>query len=313
MKPRGVLLFLLLFIVPTLTTPLWAVEQVTGDEEGVKGGLEVTYQNDLVSMNVVNYPLSSVLGEIIRQTGLKVTVSGTLDEKISARVENLSLDKALSKIIGNKANFIFYYSQKASGEGSPVVQLTEVKVYPQEKGGYTVASVTPEAASGQSAVSPAAKTPQTTKEAVKKLPEGAAEGADKGKMSEELIGALKSQDGEVRESAAYALAEIGDKKAVEPLINSLDDENPWVRESAAHALAELGDNKAVEPLIKSLHDDNPWVRESAVRALGTLQDEQAIEPLKKLLHDEDMDVSESASEVLKQMTGTDYKGKTSSE
>jgi hypothetical protein len=35
--------------------------------------------------------------------------------------------------------------------------------------------------------------------------------------------------------------------------------------------------------------------------------------LKKLLHDEDMDVSESASEVLKQMTGTDYKGKTSSE
>jgi HEAT repeat protein len=66
-------------------------------------------------------------------------------------------------------------------------------------------------------------------------------------------------------------------------------------------------------LIKSLHDDNPWVRESAVRALGTLQDEQAIEPLKKLLHDEDMDVSESASEVLKQMTGTDYKGRTSSE
>ncbi|MCX5887124.1 MAG: HEAT repeat domain-containing protein [Proteobacteria bacterium] len=313
MKPRIVLLLLLLFIVPTLTTPLWAVEHVAGDEEGVKGGLEVTYQNDLLSVNALNYPLRSILDEIIKQTGLKIMVLGTLDEKISVRVDNLSLDKALSKIIGNKANFVFYYSQKASGEGSPVVQLTEVKVYPQEKGGYTVASVTPEAASVQSAVSPAAKTPQTTKEAVKKLPEGAAEGADKGKMSEELIGALKSQDGEVRESAAYALAEIGDKKAVEPLIDSLDDENPWVREGAAHALAELGDKKAVEPLIKSLHDDNPWVRESAVRALGTLQDEQAIEPLKELLHDEDKDVSESASEVLKQMAGTDYKSRTSPE
>jgi hypothetical protein len=283
LKVKRFLLFLLFLSVSSLTIPLRAIEHTGGEEEGAKGGLEVKYQNDLVSMNVVNYPLRSVLDEVIKQTGLKITIFGPLDEKVSVRLDNFSLDKALSKIIGNRANFIFYYSQKVSGGSSPAVQLTEVKVYPQEKGGYTTTSESPpQATSEKPPSSTVAKVPLTPKDVLKKSPETGGEGMDKDKVGEDLIGALKSRDGEVRESAAYALAEIGDKKAVEPLIKSLDDENSWVRESA-------------------------------VRALGELRDERSIEPLKKLLSDEDGDVRESASEVLKQMTGVDYKSMSSSE
>ena len=275
---KGTPLFPLLFLITSLTTPLWAVEHIEVEEEGPKGGLEVKFQNGLISMNVVNYPLRNVLDEIIKQTGLKITIFGPLEEKISARLDNLSVDKALSKIIANKANFVFYYTQKVVEDSSPVVQLAEVKVYPQSKGGYAVASeTTPQAKPIKSIPTKKAEIPQ-----VSKYPERIGEGMDRDKMGEELLGALKSQNGEVRESAAYALAEIGDKKAVEPLIESLDDENSWVRESA-------------------------------VRALGKLRDEEAIGPIMKLLNDEDVDVRESASEVLKQMTGVDYKGKSSSE
>jgi hypothetical protein len=312
LKLRGLLLLLLLYLTSALTTLIWALEHTGTDEEGAKGGLEVKYQNDLLSVNVVNYPLRSVLEEIIKQTGLKIAIFGPLDEKISVRIENLSLDKALSKIIGNKANFIFYYTQKVSGDIPPVIQLAEVRVYPQERRGYPILESTPpQAASMMPTSSTTAKVPLTPRE--KKYPEAAGEGVDKDKVGEELLNALKSRDGETRESAAYALADLGDNKAVEPLIKSLDDENPWVREGAAHALAELGDKRAVDPLIKSLSDENPWVRESAVRALGELRDEQAVESLKKLLNDEDGDVRESASEVLKEMTEVEYKGKSPSE
>ena len=269
-----------------MTMPLWAVDPAGREEEGPKGGLRVQVQNDLISVNVVNYPLRTVLDEITRQTGLKITIFGPLEERISVRLDDLSVDKALSKVIGNRANFVFYYAQKTSDTRSSTIQLAEVKVYPQQK--------------GEMPALPTAVTP-----AVSKPIKGAriAEGPDRDKLSEELQKALKSQDGEVRESAAYALADVGDKKAVEPLIKSLNDDNSWVRESAAHALAEIGDKRAVKPLIKSLNDDNSWVRESAARALGELRDDEAIEPLKRLLNDEDRDVRESVSEALKKMAG----------
>jgi len=314
LKPKRCLLLLLPLIwISFFVIPLCAEERTGTEEEGSKGGLEVKFQNDLLSVNAVNYPLRTILDEVIKHTGLKITVLGMLEEKIFVRIENLSLDKGLSKIIGNKANFVFYYAQKVSGDGVPAVQLAEVKVYPQEKAGYTVAGVVPQVNAGNMLPSAAGKAPQNSKESIRKSPESSGGGMDKGKVNEELLGALKSQDSEVRENAAYALSEIGNKKAVEPLIKSLDDENPWVRESAAHALAEIGDKKAVDPLIKSLTDENSWVRESAVRALGTLHDEQAVEPLKKLLDDEDGDVRESAADVLKQITGSDYKTKSPSE
>jgi HEAT repeat protein len=52
----------------------------------------------------------------------------------------------------------------------------------------------------------------------------------------------------LRASAASALGEIGDKRAVKPLIEALRDEDEGVRGRAAVALGEIGDKRAVKPL-----------------------------------------------------------------
>ena len=60
-----------------------------------------------------------------------------------------------------------------------------------------------------------------------------------------------------RRTAAEALGQLGDARAVEPLTAALGDRNGAVRKAAAEALGQLGDARAVEPLTTALgHADN---------------------------------------------------------
>ncbi len=85
-----------------------------------------------------------------------------------------------------------------------------------------------------------------------------------------LIRALRYEDdSDVRESAAVALGEIGDARAVEPLVESLRDEFIVpVRSTFAAALGEIGGARAIEVLTSILHDDaDDDVRKAAAKAL----------------------------------------------
>ena len=77
---------------------------------------------------------------------------------------------------------------------------------------------------------------------------------------EGLVKALCHDNLGVRVSAARALGEIGDKRAVEPLIETL--KNEYFSEYAAEALGKIGDARAVEPLIMALRFVN-WEYEEA--------------------------------------------------
>ena len=76
-----------------------------------------------------------------------------------------------------------------------------------------------------------------------------------------LIKALRyKRDGGVRSSAAEALGEIGDARAVEPLCAALRDKDVDVREAAAEALGKIGDARAAVPLRSALGDEDSDVR-----------------------------------------------------
>lgn len=63
---------------------------------------------------------------------------------------------------------------------------------------------------------------------------------------------LNSDDSEVRQSAAEALGEIKNSRAVEPLIGRLGDNDWKVQVAAIKALGEIKDLRAVEPLLDLL-------------------------------------------------------------
>jgi HEAT repeat protein len=89
-----------------------------------------------------------------------------------------------------------------------------------------------------------------------------------------LIGLLG--EASINQAAAEALLSFGEK-AVEPLMEVLKTGNGDARQSAAFALGELRDKRAVEPLILVVQTDEVYaVRTTAVTALGQIKDNRAI-------------------------------------
>ena len=116
---------------------------------------------------------------------------------------------------------------------------------------------------------------------------------------ESLVRYLADADAGVRVAAAEALGRLGDPRAVEPLTRIiLADADASVRRTTAEALGRLGDPRAVEPLVRVLADADASVRRTAAEVLGKLGDPRAVEPLAQVLADTDASVRRVAAEVL---------------
>ncbi len=103
---------------------------------------------------------------------------------------------------------------------------------------------------------------------------------------------LKSDDWRAAERAALELGAAKEAQAVEPLLNVLGSGLDRVRQAAAWALAEIGDRRAVEPLIQAFRN-NPVERYA--QALARFGDPRAVEPLLAALIHKDEDVRELAA------------------
>lgn len=82
-----------------------------------------------------------------------------------------------------------------------------------------------------------------------------------------------------------SVRELKAKRDVEGLIKALEDGREKVRQIAAKALGEIGDKRAVEPLIRLLEHESEYgvVLRTAVDALGNIGDKRAVTPLTRIL------------------------------
>jgi len=119
---------------------------------------------------------------------------------------------------------------------------------------------------------------------------------------EELLNKLRNGAAPVRYTAANRLGKLGDKTAVNYLLVALDDEDEKVADNVIFALAELGDQKAVFPLMKVLkHSGSDRLRKSAAKSLGMLKSRDSVEALVAALKDPDFKVRKSAARSLGQI------------
>jgi len=129
---------------------------------------------------------------------------------------------------------------------------------------------------------------------------GLNEYADQQVAADALAKALRSdRDASVREMAAWSLADANHSAAaVEALSAALHDSNVEVRQTAAWALGNVGSRAAVEPLSTALSDPSPEMRKRAAWALGNLDLKQAPPALINLLKDSDPETRETAAWAL---------------
>ncbi|MBM4432236.1 MAG: hypothetical protein FJ026_18085, partial [Chloroflexi bacterium] len=100
-----------------------------------------------------------------------------------------------------------------------------------------------------------------------------------------LLGALdRTRPRELRRRAAWALGQLGDKRAVPALLETLQDAQEEVANEAAMALGAVGE-AAIPVLIQALGSDQRQVRRLAIQALGKVGD-KAQRPLVNALQDE---------------------------
>jgi HEAT repeat protein len=109
---------------------------------------------------------------------------------------------------------------------------------------------------------------------------------------------LKSEDSQTAERAALELGTAREVRAVEPLLASLGSRHERVRYAAAWALAEMGERRAVEPLIDAFRNKPA---EAYLRALSKLKDRRAIPPLIAALIQEDQSVRQLAATTLEEI------------
>lgn len=112
-----------------------------------------------------------------------------------------------------------------------------------------------------------------------------------------LIGALNDSDWRVREEAAKALGEIGDRRAVKHLIQLFKDEKTRVQLWGTDAIIGMGDG-SVGPLIEALDDRDRRIRMGAIVALGELRKSEALPRLNELLTDTDENIRDAAAEAI---------------
>lgn len=128
------------------------------------------------------------------------------------------------------------------------------------------------------------------------------ESEESGNENEILLQALKSEKGYVRVAAAMALGEKEETAATDPLLKMLAQDYPLAGHSAAMALGELGDERAVGTLMNELkNNEKDYIRSSSAVALGKLEAEEAVPYLIERLRDTKASVRSNAALVLGKM------------
>ena len=133
-----------------------------------------------------------------------------------------------------------------------------------------------------------------------------------GTYLEFLTTALKDKNKSIRWTAAEALWEMGDKRAVPALIEYLEKEDAyeWGKVVTMNALASFGDPQAVDPLIRMMGAKNPFLRRSAALALAKIGDQKAAPALIGMLKDEEGWLQRLAQNLLEELAKENISGET---
>ncbi len=126
----------------------------------------------------------------------------------------------------------------------------------------------------------------------------AAERGLKAKLTTRLAECLYDMDEQVRQEAAFGLAQLADAGTLKPLVAALKDESKAVRSNAAGGLGRIGDVKAVLPLLAAVsRDPDEGVRQQAREALLAIG-APATRPLAAMLRDNRLEIRSTAAEML---------------
>lgn len=187
-----------------------------------------------------------------------VFVADSQIERLDADIHSLEMLKGCLKLNGDDFERMPYVLQLNKRDIPGVMSVAELEGILRCKGEPTVEAVAFKGIGVWSAFDAVAKQIFSKFENDTCLEEG---GISQSPSFEFLIETLKTSEKPfMRWSAASALEDLGDVRAVQPLSEALRDQDDNVRSEAAYALDALAGEKAAELLAPLLIDKNEFVR-----------------------------------------------------
>lgn len=271
----------------------------------------VVVVHGLVSVHVRDAPLSLVLDEIARQTGLRIEGHASIAGRITIDLDQLSVAEALRLILDDQRYALEYALEAHPDDGETVRVPHRLRIFQDEadlhaRSGSVDDDDTAEAGLDEDtidvwrmrAVLESADDPWEREDAVEALAES--EQPDIAVPS--LRMALADRDKYVRLSAVEALATLGGDGAADALELALRDEHSVIREEAIETLEAIGGDRAVRSLTVALHDDNAGLRRRAVDALGHIASPSVVQLLEYAFAADDASVRAAVAAWLRQLT-----------
>jgi HEAT repeat protein len=120
---------------------------------------------------------------------------------------------------------------------------------------------------------------------------------------EPLIDCVRTHRGDsIPGQAIELLADMRDPRAIEVMVESLDDRYQCAY-TAAIALSEFQEKRAVEPLLRMLSNADEVKQVRIIHALSHIGDKRALEPIRAFLLSDRKDVREAAESAVKELEG----------
>ena len=285
---------LMLFINSAGAQKILEPRQVTVNTS--PGFIYVEFADDSVTIKARDVTVDDLLKEIAEQSGLMLILHDPIDEPVTVDIQQLSLTKAISRILRNQ-NFALQYTG-ASFTGRLWVFSKGSRNAPgYGRGARHSAALTVDETIASLSLALANNDAQVRLEAVSGLTD-----IGNDQAAAVLAGALTDSDPRVREEAIYALGEIGGENAVPAIEQAFMDAEDDVRQAAIAALSDIGGDESARALAVALYDVNTSLREDAVYALGDIGGGTAIGLLQQALMDQEIAVRETAGEILAELS-----------
>jgi hypothetical protein len=235
--------------------------------------MKLRVEDGVVTAEIRNTPLQTVLEEIAARTGVIFEVQTQEDPPMSLSLFRVEIKEAIQRILGDRDSMFYYGS---GGEGA-LPQL--IRVFPRANvplqpslryiGAGTVTK------SGSDVI-------DSPDEALKVLAE--------------------SKDVDARQKAIEVLIAAKSNVTFEALMVLVTDPAPEIRVAAIEGFASLNARPALPLIVRALKDNHPGVRQSAITAIALLGDAENVKDLRPLAKDPDANVAAAAEVAIRKLS-----------
>lgn len=259
--------------------------------------LEIAYisEDDRISIHANQVPLNKVLQELSTRTNTTIVwwkeefVAGEVSVNISPR----SFEEALKKLLEG-FNVVFFYALAAdSRDGTTVPRLAKVLVVSRKANASWTGLAVSRTSSGVSPDNPADLTAVIL---------DLQQRGDNTKLTNLLLTRVNHSDPEIQRIAVSFLIRSPDQRASEALADLVySGSDLQIRQLAAYGLAQRGEVEGAEVLSQALKDPDPRARYMFLVALGNMG-EKALPAVAQAVYDPDPTVAEAAKSILSSIT-----------